>query len=86
MTPFDVVSAAIPLCDTETAELILWARTPFPCAPVSARTLYKAASSYYRARGRGYYLCDFCERLVGREYHTCDRCEAVLRKFNALDT
>jgi hypothetical protein len=78
MTPAQIVRAAIPGADGYLCEHILWGRTPFPFAPVTARSLYKAAASWRRATAKGIVLCDFCHRLAEPDQRTCKGCAMAL--------
>ena len=70
----EVVAAAIPGADAELADFVLWARTCYPCGPVSAKELYRAAHRWQRALYRGRRLCDWCDRIVESDELLCARC------------
>ena len=82
-TVTEVVRAGFPNAGDDLADDILWSRTPYPAGRVNARSLYKAASSLYRAMKRGITLCDFCERPAEPEQWTCKQCGDFLRKRHA---
>lgn len=75
-----IIRAAIPDADDGVCEVVLWGRTPFPFAPVSARELYRAAHGLARANRRGVQLCDFCPRPAGPTRWLCALCEKVLAR------
>jgi len=80
MTFADVIRSAVPGADASECEHILWGMTPYPCGPVSARDLYKAASRYKRAGANGIRLCDCCSNKAADEYeYYCKPCGDVLR-------
>ena len=79
MTPAEVIRAAIPDADEALVEHILWGRTPFPCGPVSALDIYRAASRFARAKRNGLELCDCCDRLVIKN-HLCASCRDGLEQ------
>ena len=75
----EVVRAGYPGASSEIVEHIVWERTPFPVGPCHARSLFKAASGFYRAGKAGNQLCDFCENVVPDGQWHCAKCEAMLR-------
>ena len=75
-TCLSVVQAAIPGADESLCDHILWERTPFPCGPVSARKLYRAASRFRRANANKIRLCDHCENKAQSGKYMCSRCES----------
>ena len=75
----EIIKAAIPLADEKLCEHILWSRTPYPCGEVTAKSLYREAYRYKRARDHGFRLCDFCNQKVDRGRWVCDRCDKALR-------
>ena len=78
MTTFlSVVQAAIPSADAELCDFILWERTPFPCGPVSARSLFKTASRFHRAEKNKIRLCDMCDNQANSDTDFCDKCLLV---------
>lgn len=76
MTAQEVIRGAIPDASDELCMYILWGRTPFPCGPVTAKSLYRVASGFRRARG---YLCEYCERRTEPGIRQCLRCSAAIR-------
>lgn len=79
MTPAEVVRAAIPGASDGLVEHIVWGRTPFPCGPITTRSLYDAARRWLRAGKSGKQLCELCDRVVTPpEEWTCDRCLAAM--------
>ena len=75
-----IIKAAIPHATDRLMDYIVWGRTPFPCGPVSAKQLYKAASGYQRATANNIILCEFCDNKAPTGKYACDRCESVLSK------
>lgn len=75
--PSDIIRKAIPAAPPEVVDFVLWERTPFPFARLTARDLYKAASGYRRACEHGIRLCDHCHRPAVRDYE-CARCGEAL--------
>jgi hypothetical protein len=87
VTADQIVRAAIPDADDATVTHILWGRTPFPCAQVTAKELYRAASSWNRACAKKIRLCDFCWRIAEPGKWECRVCREGLdrcrREMNA---
>ena len=79
-----VIRAAIPDCDDSVIQHVIWGRTPYPFAPVTPRSLYRAASGLRRAGAKGVTLCDFCERIA-TEYWTCAICRAALDRASVSE-
>lgn len=79
MTAEEVIRAAIPDASEALCEHIVWARTPAPCAPLTAQSLFKAAARWKRAELHGLTLCEFCDRLAVADDSLCARCSAALR-------
>lgn len=79
MNALQIVRAAIPGADESTADAILWGRTPYPFAPVTARDLYRAADRLQRATVRGFALCEFCDRRATRG-SLCADCDRALHR------
>ena len=77
MTPADCVRGAIPDANDELCHFIVWGRTPFPFAKLTARDFYKAASRFKRAEANGVRLCDFCDSLAIDGWN-CKSCKAAL--------
>ena len=75
MNAQQIIQAAIPNADESTIDHILWGRTPFPCGPITARSLYKAAYQYKRACDNKISLCDFCDQKAVEGKWLCVRCE-----------
>lgn len=80
MTVMSIVKAAIPNATPETADYILWARTPYPAGAVTAKFLYQAARRFHRATQRGKSLCTWCDREVPKLGDDCERCAAVMKQ------
>jgi hypothetical protein len=80
MTPYEVIRSAIPLADDNLCHDILWTRTPFPCGGISARSLYKAATTFDRAAKNKRRLCDFCDNLAQPGRWACAACDRALHK------
>lgn len=78
LTTYDCVRAAIPDASTELCEHIIWERTPYPFAKLSARDFYRAASGFRRAGANGIRLCDWCRRPA-LDGWTCKPCDERLR-------
>lgn len=84
MTTVDcIVRAAIPDADGALVSHIVWGRTCYPCGPVSARDLYRAASAWKRASVKGIQLCDFCHRIAAPGATTCETCFSALERIAA---
>lgn len=76
MTPQQIIRGAIPQADEAICEHILWGRTPFPFAKVTAREIYKAADRFRRAGAHGIHLCEFCDRPAVDGWN-CEKCKAL---------
>ena len=63
MTIAEAIQTGYPNADIALCEYILWSRTAFPFQQMTAKILYKAANTYYRAKKSGRRLCDFCDRI-----------------------
>lgn len=74
----DVIKAAIPGADESLCEYVLWERTHYPFAPLTAREIYRAANRFKRAADANKRLCDLCDRLATEGY-LCDQCRSALR-------
>lgn len=83
MTPADIIRAAIPGATDSDVEHVVWGRTAFPMASVSARDLYRAASRLQRATANGIRLCDFCDRIARTGDWMCVSCDDALRRAAA---
>lgn len=83
MTPAEIIRAAIPGATDSDVEHVLWGRTPFPFAPLTARSLYRAASRFRRATAHGISLCDFCDRIAQPGDWVCSSCRDALRRAAA---
>ena len=79
MNVLEIVRAAIPNADESLAEAIVWGRTPYPFAPVTAKSLYHAAYRWQRASKHGVQLCEFCDRPAAGKW-LCERCDAALSR------
>lgn len=79
----EVIRAAIPTADESLCDHILWGRTAYPFASLSARDIYRAAYRYRRATEHGRHLCDLCDRLVEAPEYVCTSCRQGLE--NARD-
>lgn len=77
MEVLDVVRAAIPEADESLCEYVIWGRTPYPCSPLTAKDVYRAAYRLKRATDSGKKLCDWCDRLA-TQGDLCDKCRAAL--------
>lgn len=73
-----VIRAAIPDATADLCEHILWERTPYPFAKLTARDIYRAASRFKRATTNGRRLCDWCDNLAVDGY-CCISCAAALK-------
>ena len=80
MNAVDIVRAAIPDAGEDVVSHILWGRTPFPCGPITAQSLYRAASSWRRACDNGLRLCELCHRVAVDNW-TCQNCEDALERI-----
>ena len=72
------VRCGYPNASDSIVEHVLWGRTAFPFDPkLTAKHVYKAAYSLYRADKKGIILCDFCHRIavVGC---LCERCDNAM--------
>lgn len=78
MRIFDVIRNAIPEADDGLCDHILWDRTPFPCGPITPRSLYSAAHRWRRAAIKGKDLCEFCDKLATESDSLCNTCRYVL--------
>lgn len=76
---YQIIRAAIPDASDMTCEHVLWGRTHFPFAPLSAQYLYKRASGYYRAGKHDIRLCEFCDNRAKRRKFVCHKCDKALR-------
>ncbi len=63
MTINEAIKTGYPDATDDICNYILWTRTAFPFAEMTAKGLYKAANTFYRARKSGRKLCDFCDRI-----------------------
>lgn len=83
-TPVDViVRAVIPDADDALVSHILWGRTHFPFAPLSARDIYEAADRFNRMTKKGLQPCDFCDRLAMPGKWLCKLCDEALSSARA---
>jgi len=73
MTPSEIIRAAIPSATDDLCDHILWGRTTFP-ASTSAKTLYRAASRFSRAKDKGQILCDHCDNIALEKRFICLQC------------
>lgn len=74
-----IIYAAIPNAPDFVVDHIIWGRTPYPFAEVTAKSLYKAASRYKRASDNGIQLCDLCDRpAIANDL--CNICRTALDK------
>ena len=76
-----VIQAAILGADEELCDHILWERTPFPCASIPAKKLYKVASTFGRAIKNNIILCDWCNHRVQAGDFTCNRCTDMFTRM-----
>lgn len=84
MTFADIIRAAIPGASDGDCDYVLWGRTPYPCGPVDARSLYRAARGAYRAGQKGLMLCDCCHRVALPDCSLCQLCwDAIGPERNA---
>lgn len=79
MTVIDCVRAGWPGATEDIAEYIIWSRTPYPCGAITAKTIYKAASTARRANDHGIRLCDFCDNPATENGMVCKRCDEALK-------
>lgn len=73
-----IIQAAIPGASADLCEHIIWGRTPFPCGPITAKSLYQAARRFKRAADHGIQLCDFCDNIAAKGEWCCEKCNAAL--------
>lgn len=79
MNAAQIIRAAIPEADAGIIDYIMWARTPWPAGSLTAKSLYRAASSAKRAAANNIELCDFCDnRSTGK--WCCDKCRRILNR------
>jgi len=78
----DVIRAAIPNADESTCEHILWGRTAFPFISLTAKDIYRAASSFQRAKIKNTRLCDWCHRIAQEGKTECKSCYDALNNAN----
>ena len=78
LTMSDCIRSAIPDASSDLCDHIIWSRTPYPFAKLSAKELYKAASGYQRASASGIILCDMCDRIALKDLWCCERCDRIL--------
>lgn len=78
MTTADCVRAAIPGADDDLCNHIIWGRTAYPFAKLTARDFYKAASGWRRACANRIQLCDFCH-CQAVDGWTCKSCNDALK-------
>jgi len=76
----EIIKAAIPTANEDMCEYILWNRTPYPMAKVSARMLFKAASRTARAYRNGFRLCELCDNLADADGFECRSCRESLEE------
>jgi hypothetical protein len=81
-----IIRAAIPDASEEFADMIVWGRTPYPFAPVTPRSLYRAADRWRRACERGVQLCEFCDRIAAPDEWMCPNCTAALNRHRHTDS
>lgn len=81
----DIVRCGMPGATDDDVEHVIWERTPFPCAPVSARSTYVAARRLYRPNCNGVVLCDHCDNKTERGELVCGKCAAALGRECAPD-
>ncbi len=74
----EIIRAAILGAGDEICQHILWGRTPFPFAVVTAQALYKAASGFHRANTNGIQLCDHCHNPAMENKWMCKQCAGAL--------
>jgi hypothetical protein len=79
-----VIQAAIPGATMEQCDYILWERTPFPAGDITARLLYRAASSFRRAIEHKIMLCSFCHNKVFGDESECFKCTEALSNLRSL--
>jgi len=75
----EIIKAAIPGASDALCEHIVWGRTAYPFAQITAKGFYQAASRYKRAHDHGFSLCDCCDRKVDRGHSVCPSCDKALR-------
>jgi hypothetical protein len=83
MRVIDIIRGAIPDADKEVADVILWGHTPYPAGPITAQSLYKAASRFRRAGAAGRRLCDWCPTAIPHDRYVCDGCQKALNGCRA---
>lgn len=76
----EIIRAAIPGAMDEVCEYVLWERTAYPFAKLTARDIYRAASRWKRARDAGNCLCEYCDRLASRGSRLCPSCANMLAR------
>lgn len=80
MQTSEIIRAAIPGADESLCDYVLWERTPYPFASLTAKDIYRAARRLQRAQDAGKRLCDLCDRVAVQGY-TCARCMGLLLKI-----
>ena len=74
----DIIHGAIPDASPDLCEHILWSMTPYPCGAITAKSLYRAASRFKRAKENGIRLCDWCDNQAQEHKYLCQKCESGL--------
>ena len=78
MDVISIIKGVFPEATDADCEHILWGRTPYPFAPVTARDLYRAAMGLKRAGANGRRLCDYCANVAEQGRYECSQCRAAL--------
>lgn len=80
MKIYDIIKGAIPNADESLCEYLLWGRTAYPFGKITARTIYKAANRYRRAKSKNLRLCEFCDRIAEANTMVCQKCHIALTR------
>ena len=81
----EIIRAAIPGATEDFCEYFMWERTPYPFGRISAKNLYKWASSFRRAGENNVPLCDLCENMATNHKYTCNRCYDALHTVTNIN-
>jgi hypothetical protein len=79
MSTSEIIKAVIPGASEDECGLILWSYTAFPFF-LTAKSLYKAASRYKRAKAKGRVLCMCCPNEAEEGKHLCIKCKLSLKR------
>ena len=80
MNAVQIVRAAMPGASVEMCDFVIWERTPYPCAAVTPKSLFKAAARWRRASAAGRWLCSFCDNEIdAQQKWTCDTCRKAVQ-------